>query len=64
MNLPEPHPDTLTDWQASKKITRGGREAADDASIEAYIRAYNAGASEEEIKQAYFGTYKKVLHGK
>jgi hypothetical protein len=58
---PEPHPDTIPDWKATKKIRRQSREAADDASIAAYLKAYNDGRSEEDIKQAYFEAYQKTL---
>lgn len=60
----EPHPDTLEAWRAFKNITTGSRQAAEDAAIEAYISAHEAGMSKEECERINSETFIKFLYGK
>jgi len=62
LNLP--HPDALTNQQAVKAITRGGRQAADDQAMEAMWQALDEGRSREEANKIFSQTYINVLHGK
>lgn len=59
LNLP--HPDTLKDWQDFKAIKRGSMQAADDAAMEAYWLAMEAGLSKEEAEKIFNDTYKLVI---
>lgn len=61
MNLPQPHPDTLTNHQAIKQITRGGTQAADDMAIEAMWQALEKGASKEEANKIFSQTYQLLI---
>lgn len=62
--MQEPHPDILQAISATKKITRGSRQAADDAAMDAMWDALEAGKSREEAETIFLQTYIKVLHGK
>jgi hypothetical protein len=64
MMTPEPHPDQLLHESQVKKITRGGRQAATDAAMDAMWEAIEAGNSREEFEKVFSETYIKVLHGK
>lgn len=59
-----PHPDTLKDWHDLKAIKRGSMQAADDAAMEAYWLAMEAGLSKEEAAEVFSKTYKQFLNGK
>lgn len=62
---PEPHPDLITDWQATKKIDRGGRRAIEDEAITAYLKAWKATGDEDAAKEANRLVYSKYYrHGK
>jgi len=61
LNLP--HPDYLPNQTAVKKITRGGRQAADDKAMEAMWQAIEQGRSKEEVNKIFSQTYINVLHG-
>lgn len=58
------HPDLLTNNHAVKQITRGGRQAADSAAMEAYYDAIEEGKSVEEAGIIFIKEYQKSLHGK
>lgn len=60
----QPHPDTLLHQHQVKQITRGGRQAADSAAMEAMWCALDRGKSREEAKDIFSQTYIKVLYGK
>ncbi len=60
----EPHPDELLHHHATRQITRGGTQAADNAAMEAYWQAIEAGKSKEEAGEIFRETYQKCLHGK
>lgn len=55
------HPDTATDWQSLKAITRGGRQAADDQAMEAYWLALESGRTAEEAETIFSDTYYKIV---
>jgi hypothetical protein len=59
LNLP--HPDALQAQQAAKGITRGGRQAADSAAMEAYFDAIEAGKTIDEAGAIFIRTYQKVI---
>lgn len=59
LNLP--HPDLLQAQQATKQITRGGRQAADSAAMEAYYDAIEEGKSTDEAGVIFIRTYQKVI---
>lgn len=59
-----PHPDEIKDWQDFKAIKRCGKQAADDAAMEAYWLALEAGKSKEEAGEAMIKTYQKVIKSK
>jgi hypothetical protein len=61
--LNPPHPDHLLHQQQVRSITRGGRQAADSAAMEAYYDAIEAGKSREEANKIFSQTYINVLHG-
>ena len=58
------HPDTLANQAATKKITRGSRQAADTAAMNAMWEAIEAGKSREEAEAIFSQTYIKILYGK
>lgn len=57
------HPDHYLHQTATKAITRGGRQAADSAAMEAYWLALEGGKSREEAEKIFSKTYQQVLHG-
>lgn len=57
----EPHPDEQLNRQKFKRLTRGGREAAEDAAIAAYLQALEEGKNREEAEQIHTETYNKFL---
>jgi hypothetical protein len=61
MNL-QPHPDALLDHHATRQITRGGTQAADDKAMEAYWQAIEAGKSKDEAGEIFIKTYQKVVN--
>lgn len=61
---PEPHPDTLLNQAATKQITRGSRQAADTAAMNAMWEVLDRGGSKEEAERIFQETYLKVLYGK
>ena len=56
-----PHPDALTNQQAVKSITRGGRQFADDQAMEAMWQALEEGKSKEEAGEIFSQTYKLFI---
>lgn len=64
MRRPEPHPDTHLHQQQAKAITRGGKQAAEDAAMEAMWQAMERGESKQEVERIFFDTYKNVRNGK
>jgi hypothetical protein len=58
------HPDLLLNHHATRQITRGGNQAADDGAMEAYWQAIEAGRSKDEAGEIMIKTYQKVLYGK
>lgn len=64
MNQTE-HPDTLPNQTATKAITRGSRQAADDQAMNAMWEAIEEGKSREEAEEIFCNTYlKNIGHGK
>lgn len=63
MNQPE-HPDLLLQQSATKSITRGARQTADTAAMEAYYDAIEAGKSKDEAGELFIKTFQKMVHGK
>lgn len=59
-----PHPDHLLHQQQARAITRGSRQAADTAAMEAMFDALDSGVGREEAEKVFQNTYIKVLHGK
>lgn len=57
----EQHPDIITDWKSSKKLTRGGRQVAEDTAIDAYLKVWGDTKDEDKAGQAYSEVYKKIL---
>lgn len=57
------HPDTDLHQQQVRSITRGGRQAADSAAMEAYWLALESGKSKDEANEIFSQTYINVLHG-
>jgi hypothetical protein len=57
----EPHPDLLADHHATRQITRGGNQAADDVAMEAYWRAIERGESKEAAGEIMIKTYQKAI---
>lgn len=55
------HPDALTNHPAVKAITRGSRQSADDAAIEAYWQAIEQGKSAEGAEAIFSDTYYKIV---
>lgn len=60
MMTPE-HPDTLNNHRAVKQITRGSRQAADDAAMEAYWQAIERGESKDKAGEIFIKTYIKMV---
>lgn len=58
------HPDLLANQQATKQITRGSRQAADTAAMNAMWDALDEGKSREEAEEIFSQTYLNVLYGK
>lgn len=58
------HPDELLHRTQVKAITRGSRQAADDAAMDAMWDALEAGKSREEAETIFSQTYIKILYGK
>ena len=58
------HPDELLTQQAIRNITRGGRQAADSAAMEAYYDSINAGKTIDEAGEIFIKMYQKLIHGK
>lgn len=56
--LPEPHPDTIPDWAATKKITRGGMEAIENKAIAEYMKACEE-VGKEEAEKIFFNHFNK-----
>jgi hypothetical protein len=61
---PEPHPDELLNHHATRQITRGGNQAADDKAMEAMWQAIERRESKDEAETIFSETYQKGLHGK
>jgi hypothetical protein len=59
----EPHPDELLNKKQAYMIRRGGKQAAEDAAIAAYIAACEEGMSKEECERVHSETYLKFLKG-
>jgi hypothetical protein len=57
----EPHPDLLVDYHATRQITRGGNQAADDQAMEAMWQAIENGKSNDEAGEIMIKTYQKVV---
>jgi hypothetical protein len=57
----EPHPDELLNRKQFLELKRGGRQAAEDAAIEAYIKACNEGKSDEEAGRIQSEVYMKMI---
>lgn len=57
----EPHPDELLNKRQAYEMKRGSRQAAEDAAIEAYIKATDEGKSRKEAEQIHSETYIKFL---
>lgn len=55
------HPDLLQAQQQAKAITRGSRQAADTAAMNAMWDAIEAGKSREEYEKVFNETYKNHL---
>jgi hypothetical protein len=62
--ITEPHPDTHLNHHATRQITRGGNQAADDVAMEAFWKALDSGKSKDEAGEIFIKTYQKVVHGK
>jgi hypothetical protein len=62
--ITEPHPDLPQAYHATKQITRGGTQAADDQAMEAMWQAIERKESKEEAEKQFSETYQKCLHGK
>lgn len=60
MNQPQ-HPDLLLHQQQARTITRGSRQAADTAAMNAYYDAIEAGKGKEEANEIFTNTYKQFL---
>lgn len=58
------HPDATTDYRALKAITRGSRQSASTAAMEAYYDAIESGKSKDEAGEVFIRTYQKIVHGK
>lgn len=58
------HPDLLAQQHAVKAITRGARQSADTAAMEAYYDAIEEGKSKDEAGEVFIKTYQKSLYGK
>lgn len=58
----QPHPDEIKDWHDFKAIKRGGKQAADDAAMDAYWLALEEGKSKEEAGKIFSETYNTVLN--
>lgn len=57
------HPDELQAQQALKAITRGSRQSASTAAMEAFYDAIEAGKSKDEAGEVFIKTYQKCLYG-
>jgi hypothetical protein len=58
------HPDTHLHEQQVRKITRGSRQTADTAAMEAMFDAITAGKGRKEAETIFIQTYKMVVYGK
>lgn len=52
------HPDYFQDKAAFNGIARGSYQAADDAAIDAYLKVFADGGTEEEAQKQFSKTYK------
>lgn len=59
--MTQDHPDTLANQTAVKQITRGSRQAADDAAMEAYWQAIERGESKDKAGEVFIKTYQKMV---
>lgn len=59
--LPEPHPDTLPNQTATKKITHGGKQAIEDKAIAEYMRVFEE-VGREEAEKIFFSFFNKQSH--
>jgi hypothetical protein len=59
MNRPEPHPDTIHDYRALKKIRVGAHQGIEDQAIKAYHDAYET-EGREAAEAKYFETFKRA----
>jgi hypothetical protein len=57
--LNPPHPDHLLHQQQVRSITRGGRQAADSAAMEAYYDAIEEGCTLEQAAKVFIKTYQQ-----
>ena len=58
---PLEHPDHLLHQQQARAITRGSRQAADTAAMEAMFDALDSGVGREEANQIFFtDLYKRI----
>ena len=59
-----PHPDQEKIQTAVKSITRGGRQAAESAAMEAMFDAISSGMSKGEAEKIFNDIYKQFLNKK
>lgn len=64
MQTPEALYDDLLNHRATKSITRGSRQSADTAAMEAYWRAIDEGKTVDEAGEVFVRTYQKMINGK
>jgi hypothetical protein len=56
---PEPHPDMIQDWKATKAIKHGGRQAIDTEAMEAYYDTFEATGDKEKAAEAMINVHQK-----
>lgn len=57
------HPDTIPNQAATKRITRGGKQAIEDKAIAEYMRVFEE-YGREEAEKVFFSFFNKQSHGK